>query len=89
MSTRTLAKRVWDRLVGRPGNILVCSSGTKREKVKFPDLCKLYGHEWSQEQFQPKRTCERCGQEQWLMYEPFPQIGEPQKFWKDAPEDLL
>ena len=63
-------------------------------------LCAIFGHQWHRLLGDPepmhgrygtarrltgKRRCIRCGREQWLFSRRFPAIGEPARYWGDAP----
>ena len=49
--------------------------------LKTVFLCKMLGrHSWKRRDY--KRTCCRCGAEEWVMEHRFPDIGEAKFFWK-------
>jgi hypothetical protein len=44
-------------------------------------ICRVHGHRWDQRE--AKRTCSRCGREEWLFQRRFPRVGEPALSWQE------
>ena len=52
-------------------------------------ICKLIGHRHELFADGYKRRCKRCGDEDWLMSNPYPKIGQPKYFWQSMPFNRL